>query len=501
MYPKEAQYTVFCPTCWWSDKWSYTDYARDVDFSRPFLEQVNELLHKVPLIGLAVNANTLVESPYNNYTTYAKDTYLTFNSDNVQECAYGASITRSRESFDSSMVMDCDSVYDCMCIYKSNMCIGTRGNNRFCIDCASVRDCENCQDCLMCSGLKSKKYCFKNVQYTKEEYQKIRESYDLGSHRDYMRAQKEAEDFYQSVPPRPSWDTLSVNCSGSYVFHSKNCIECYDIGDSEDCKYCMMLWRSGQKNCYDTTLFGGSIENIYEGMNIFENSSRILFSAAVGLYSSNVEYSYLSMGGQNLFGCVGTRKAEYSILNKKYSKEEYYSLVEKIKTHMTEMSYADSFANIYGYGEFFPLSVSPFPYNMSFAQLFFPLSEEEIRDAGFWFLPEEERNYTITKSSEEIPEHIKDVDQSFLAEVFECRDCKKGYKVIEKELFFLKKMNVPFPRVCPFCRIKSKLHLWVDNMNLKDRTCAVCSKTFKTHFGENRAQLIYCIDCYKKEYR
>ncbi len=49
MYPKEAQYTAFCPTCWWSDKWSYKDYAQDIDFSRPFMNQVNELIHKVPL--------------------------------------------------------------------------------------------------------------------------------------------------------------------------------------------------------------------------------------------------------------------------------------------------------------------------------------------------------------------------------------------------------------------------------------------------------------------
>ena len=160
MYPGNAPFIVFCPSCWWSDKWSWEDYGVDYDFSRSFFEQFFELLKKVPLMGLATNTSTLVNSPYNNYATHAKDCYLTFNSDYNQDCAYGVFVTRVRESFDSSMVMDCDSIYDCACIYKSNRCTGCRGNNRFCVDCSFVRDCENCQDCFMCGNLKNKKYCY-----------------------------------------------------------------------------------------------------------------------------------------------------------------------------------------------------------------------------------------------------------------------------------------------------------------------------------------------------
>jgi hypothetical protein len=501
MYPPEADCVVYCPTCWWSDKWDFRDYAQEYDFNRNFFEQYSELLHRVPLMGLALNVTTIQGYLYNNYTTYAKNSYLTFNSDNIQDCAYGTSLTRSRESFDSSMVMDTDTCYDCMCIYKSNKCIGTRGNNRFCIDCSFVRDCENCQDCFMCSGLKNQKYCYKNKQLSKDEYRKIRDSYDLGSYEVYKNAQVEAEEFYNTLSPKPAWDTLSVNCTGSYVFHSKNCHECFDVVDSEDCRYCMMLWRTSQKDCYDTTLFGENLELIYESLNIFENARNVHFSLAVGINSFDIEYSALAISGSYQFGCVGARKGEYCILNKQYSKKDYFEMVEKIKKQMNDMPYLDGSGNSYTYGEFLPMNISPFPYNKSFAELFFPLSEKEMHEHGGEYLQEEKRTYSITKVSTDIRDHIKDIPENPLDEVYECITCKKGYKVIEMELHFLKKMNVPFPRECLFCRIKSKLLLWVDNMRLKPRMCNNCGIVFKTHFGENRAKIIYCKDCWKKEYR
>ena len=51
-FPKDSPYTIYCQKCWWSDKWNYLDYGRDYDFSRPFFEQWNELLHKTPIIVL-----------------------------------------------------------------------------------------------------------------------------------------------------------------------------------------------------------------------------------------------------------------------------------------------------------------------------------------------------------------------------------------------------------------------------------------------------------------
>lgn len=500
MYPPEADYVVYCPKCWWSDKWDWRDYGRDYDFSRPFFEQFNELMHQVPLLGLSINVNTTPGSPYNNHCADLKDCYLTFNSDFSQECAYGVNVTRNREVLDCSMVMDCDACYDCMCLYKSNKTIGCRGNNRFCIDSAFLRDCENCTDCFMCANLKNKQYCFKNQQLTKEEYQKIRQSYNLGSWVVYNNAKEEAEEFWKTIPPKPTWDTLSVNCTGSYMFECKNCYECYDVANCEDCKYVMSLWRAPQKNCYDISGFGYAIENCYEAGVAGEFASNLRFTQESGIHLMDAEYCKLALGGKNQFGCISARKGENVIFNKQYSKKEFKELREKIIEHMNNVPFLDKKGNTYEYGEFFPMELSPFPYNITFANLFDIKEKEEILSLGLKYQDKEDREYEITLPSGKIPNTIEDISESILRETIGCSNCDKGFKLIELEFSFLKKMNLPIPRQCPFCRIHEKLTIWVDNMTLKDRICMNCNTQFRTHYDENRAPNILCKECYKKEY-
>ena len=499
MYPKEAPYIVYCPKCFWSDKWDWRDFGRDYDFSRPFFEQFNELMHTAPLLGLSINTATTVGSPFNNHAADLKDCYLTFDTGFNQECAYGVNLTQNRQVFDCSMVMNSDGCYDCQNLFKSVNCVGTQGNNRFCIDSAFLRDCENCQNCCMCTNLKNKKYCFKNEQLSKEEYEKQVAEYNLASHQGYLQAEKKAFEFWKQFPPKPIHDNLSVNYTGSAVFESKNCKECYDVGGCEDCKYVMMLWRKPQKNCYDVCSFGYAIENVYEGGVVGEYASNIRFGQESGIHLMDTEYTKLSLGGANHFGCVSVRKGENVIFNKEYSKEDFAALREKIIAHMYEMPYVDKKGNIYTYGEFFPLELSPFPYNKTFGQLFYPRTKEEILAFGSTFMEEEKREYASTLMAKDIPDQIKDVEDSILKEVIECEECGKGFKLIDMELRFYRQKNLPVPRRCPFCRIHKKLLRWVDKLTLKDRTCALCKKEFKTFYSETQAPIIYCKECYQKE--
>ena len=49
VYSPDKAYTVYNSSDWWSDKWDGMDYGKDFDFSRPFFEQMDELLKNVPL--------------------------------------------------------------------------------------------------------------------------------------------------------------------------------------------------------------------------------------------------------------------------------------------------------------------------------------------------------------------------------------------------------------------------------------------------------------------
>jgi hypothetical protein len=90
-----------------------------------------------------------------------------------------------------------------------------------------------------------------------------------------------------------------------------------------------------------------------------------------------------------MFGCAKLRHKKYCILNKQYSKEEYYEMVEKVKKHMNEMPYVDKKGRVYKYGEFFPAELSPFGYNETLAHDFFPLEKEEAEQ----LLSQQERQY------------------------------------------------------------------------------------------------------------
>lgn len=75
--------------------------------------------------------------------------------------------------------------------------------------------------------------------------------------------------------------------------------------------------------------------------------------------------------GENLFGCIGLKKAKNSVLNTSYSVQEYETLCGKVIDHMRSTG---------EWGEFFPHELSPFGYNETIAQEYFPMTESEIQE-------------------------------------------------------------------------------------------------------------------------
>ncbi len=499
MYSPESSYNVFCPKCWWSDAWDWRDYAQDFDESKSFFEQYDELLHKAPLCGLSINTTTTPGSPYNNHAQDLKNCYLTFMTSYNESSAYGVLVTRDKEVFNCSMVMDCDSCYDCMNIFKSNRCVGTRGNARFCLESWFSRDCDNCTECIGCVNLKNKSYCIFNKQYSKEEYFKIKNEIDLGSYATYKDLERRAHEFWLTFPPKPAYDDMSVDYVGSYVFASKNCKECFDVSGAENSKHLLMMYNEPTKECYDISSWGGNLSLSYEGNVVGENASSILFSQESGINSMNVEYGKIIFNSSYVFGSVAVRKGEYVILNKVYSKEEYFNLRNKIIEHMDKNPYVNSQGHLYKYGEFFPMELAPFPYNKTVAQFFNPLDQASIESKRLVFEKDIVNHHEITMKVDDLPDNIKDIEDSIMKEVIACEKCSKGYRIIEMELSYLRKIKLPLPRTCPFCRINEKFSLWVENMHLHKRTCSRCSAEFSTHYTEERAPIVYCKKCYQDE--
>jgi Zn ribbon nucleic-acid-binding protein len=499
VYEPDAPYTVYCDRCWWSDKWSPHDFAQEYDPSRPFFEQWRELLHKTPLLGLSMDKITSELSPYTNHVGNSKNCYLVFYSDQNEDSANSYQLTQAKNIYDSADIMETDGCYDSSNVYKSYNIAGATGNNRSCYDSYFIRDCESCHDCFGLSSARSKAYVFMGEQLSKEEYEKRMSEIDLGSYEQYQYWKKKADEYFKTVSPRPAWDTLSVNCTGSYVFQSRNCKECYNITSSEDCKYLTLIKLGPVKDSYDYTDWGDGAERIYDSVTVGDQSRDVFFTSELGFGISYVEYSKLSAGASHHFGCVSVRKTNYCILNKQYSKEEYEKLRAQIVQDMKDKPYISANGHTYRYGEFFPPEFSPHAYNDTLASKMFPLSKEAVEKAGMrWYTPEA-KEYAVTIAAADLPDNIKDAPETILKEIMSCITCSRGYRVIPQELQYLQKHSLPLPRQCPFCRIGAKIDHWVENMTLHDRTCGKCGNAFKTHYSEAQAPVILCKECYQAE--
>ena len=363
----------------------------------------------------------------------------------------------------------------------------------------------NCTDCFMCTMLVGKKYFFKNKQYSKEEYEKILESYKLDTFSGVKRAQKEYDEFILKYPKRYVYVFNSKGCIGDAISYSKNSQFCFNVKKSENCKW--VDNSDSPKDSYDMST-GGELSECYEDITC-DHSSRNLF----GIFSwksQDMEYTQHCHSSKSLFGCVGLRNKKYCIFNKQYSKEQYEILVEKIRKQMAELPYKDANGIVYKYGEFYPAELSYFGYNETIASERFPLRKNEAISRNLnWQDKVQKTTGKETLRPENIPDSINEVGESILDEVLACIDCTRNYKIVPNEFIFYKKMSVPIPRRCFYCRHDARLKrrnpfkLWHRKCMCDKRGHAnhegKCEIEFETTYAPERPEIVYCEKCYQAE--
>ncbi len=124
------------------------------------------------------------------------------------------------------------------------------------------------------------------------------------------------------------------------------------------------------KDSYDVYTHGDNSFLMYESMWVWTNASNILFSHHCYDNVNNIYYSYnCTFWTNNCFWCSGLKNKSYCILNKQYTKEQYEKLVSKIIEYMQKT---------WEWWEFFPSSISPFWYNETVANEYFPLKKEDV---------------------------------------------------------------------------------------------------------------------------
>ena len=238
----------------------------------------------------------------------------------------------------------------------------------------------------------------------------------------------------------------------------------------------------------------------YEGVSVGVHDSQVRFGAVVW-YSNDIWYSYMLNNCEHCFGCAELNAKKYCIFNKQYTKEEYEKIVPQIIEQMKKVPYVDKKGRVYIFGEYFPSELSPFTYNETIAQDYFPLTPETAEQQGYTWREYVPNLYITTIKGKDLPDSIEDVDQSILNEVIECEITKKPFKIIEDELSFYKRLNLPIPSIHPEERHNRRLKLR-NEMRFYKRKCYVCGKIVDTTYRpveEGGPEKVLCTEDYNKE--
>lgn len=411
-----SPYSVVEPNAWWSDAFDGLEYGRPFDFSRPFFEQFAELHLQVP--KLAIQNSKSENSDYTNYATENKNCYLCVGAANNESCFYSYRILGCTNVSDSFDVAKCENCYECVHgtqLYGCRFCTGCH-NSSFLVHC---EECRGCHDCFGCADLVQKSYCIFNQQYSKEEYQaRLADLMPDGI------APKSCPDRIHSTAR-----TSLVSCensSGDQLLNCANCECCYTLKGSVDCRY--VSTGENNRDCADCT-FSDNSELQYFSI-IGRNSYQVIFSNMLW-YCSDITYSINCFNSKNLFGCSGLKKNEYCIFNKQYSKEDYGALAAQIAAHMQETG---------EWGQFFPSRISPFGYNRSIANEYYPLTREAALEDGWMWDDTADGEPAGARSAATAPG------------VLICSSTGKAFRMTPQEQQLYVKLGVSEPTECPEAR-------------------------------------------------
>ncbi len=518
IYSPNKDFKVFCPPCFWSDKWNPLDYGQDFDFSRPFFEQFNELQKIVPRIAL-LNKNS-IGSEYTNHSDNNKNCYLSTSIVNSENVFYSTNIYgTARDSMDCYHAeVSNELLYQCIDAWKNYNC-------QYCYSVQDCRDCyysfdlKGCSDCFLSSNLRNKQYYFLNQQYTKEEYKNKIAQFNLGSFGDREKLYEQWLELMKNKALHQAYFIeRSTNATGNLIYNSKNAHHVFDTSEVEDAKYCTVYLDT--KSGMDLYHVGFRSELLYEGQALVYTYN--CHFCLLCYHDRDLQYCDNCHNSENLFGCVGVKKGSNVIFNKAYLPEEYSDLRLKIIEHMKKTG---------EYGEYFPMRMAHWGYNETQAQVYMPLSKEEVLAKGWKW--EDQTPGTFGKgtlAAESIPDNISDVDENILKQVLTCISCNKNYNIVDYELQFYRRTQVPIPRRCFECRYRERIRVRLPR-KLWSRQCMCvgqranskeqivnskgqnkyqnsvehshgsepCLNKFETTYAPDRVEVVYCEDCYKAE--
>ena len=487
-YTPDNPLKIYDYNFWHSDQWEPLDFGCDYNFSQLFFEQFKNFVLSVPHPAIykdpkGVNSEYVVSGlqPKNCYYTA-----VPYNSENIY---YGSTILYSKDCLDCVYLDGCQSCYACANLFRCHSCFFCYDSQE-CLNSFFLFNCRNCQHCFGCDNLRNKKYYFFNQPLSKEEYEQKIKQINLGK-RSVLREYKIKFANVLSLAIHKNTNNLKiVNSTGNDLRECKNCFHCFEVwGGCENLRYGTSLEKSS--NVMD---FFGGVHNafVYESTGIsYSNNLKFCLQCR---QSSNLEFCCECHNCQDCFACFGLKNKKYYILNKQYSENDYWALVDKIKCQMLASG---------EYGQFLPLKIGWVPYNDSSASVDFPLPEIEIKQRHWPFQEEVKSEIDLSKiksvAANDLPDDIKDAAEDILEKAIICGATSKPFKLTKFELDFYRNYNLPVPTEHPSERIKNHLRDFRHPYKLWKDICFSCQKEINSGWDPAKKYKVYCETCYLRE--
>ncbi len=408
------------------DKWlAYTSH-------KSFMEQFQELFVQTPVPSFH-HFSWTENCDYANHVSNTKNGYLSFHATGECEDVYYSLSTKiwSKNIFNSIMSrIHSENIYQSIGVIQSynifySKYIKDSNNLRFCTNCLG------CDDCLLCNDLQNKKYHIRNEPLTKDDYfeQKAK-----------ILAQKNKFISAYAQLNRVAQNRSSINCSGNFITDSEDVQDGYFSHFVKHGKNIIFGWHEdGLVNAFSSFLVSGGRD--YYGVCAIGWDTEDAYCSISLRKCSQIYYSYFLEWCSFCLWCVGLKNRQFCILNKQYSKEDWYATVWEIFIQME---------NDWVLGQFFSAKINPFCYNDSAAILFHELDKQTATKQ--WFLWRDDP-IKAQISGNAISAHNGDFDESICDKII--KDIDGNMYTIQKwEYSFLQKHELPLPEKHRLSRIK-----------------------------------------------
>ncbi len=449
-YPKSERIWKIVKTIEYEDiRENFTKYWVDYDFSKNIFENIRLLKQKTEFPNLSTYG-WAENCDFADTTHNTKNAYLSFGAtwDN-ENILYSSCIKwKCVNVFNSVMAWDCsENIYFCNWIIKWYKIF----YSKFIMNSNNIwfsRNLNWCSECIFCDSLDNKKYCIKNKQLDEKTYFEEKEK--------ILKNKKSFLDIYNKIPT--DWKNFwSTDVEWNFIVNSQNVSNWHFAYQVKNWNNLVIVWSTSKwcENMFDIFTWGsGYSSDMYWCCSVW-TTQNIYIWESIGM-SSNIYYSFNIQDCSFCLWCIWLKNKSFCILNKQYSKEEWYELADKIFFQM-ERDWI--------LWEFFPWSLNPLYFNDTMAYLIDDsFTKEEVEKDGYMWREENIKvdilDWVDFISVEKLDKYQWydenwnwQIDKEVLKKVIKDENWNI-YKIVPIEYDFLIKHSLPLPEIHWLDRIK-----------------------------------------------